>query len=96
MFKHTVALAGLSVVTLSANAVLNDNNYAWQLAFFLLTYAPISLFSRKLAIEKGRKEALWTFFGSLPVVNCLCLMYFVGAINRRLERKIDRLLREGK
>ena len=94
MIKHTVTLASLSVIAVSANAVLYDFINGWQLALFLLIYTSISLFSRKLAIEKGRNEALWTFLGSLPIVNVLCIWYFIGAINRRLERKINRLLRE--
>ena len=44
-----------------------------------------------LAREKGRPVVLWTILAALPVVNFVCLWYFVGAANLRLEAKLDRL-----
>ncbi len=65
----------------------------------LLSFLPliiISLFfgivANKLAKEKGRNVTLWTVLGSIPLVNGVCLPFFVGAANLRLEEKIDRLL----
>ena len=67
----------------------------------LLAFLPISIFSVGfgivaflLAREKGRNVALWTIPGLLPVINFVCLWFFVGAANLRLERKIDQLLKE--
>jgi len=45
-----------------------------------------------LAKEKGRKVALWTVLGFIPLVNIFLLPFFVGATNLRLEGKIDKLL----
>jgi len=41
-----------------------------------------------LAKEKGRKVALWTVLGFIPLVNIFLLPFFVGAT----EGKIDKLL----
>jgi len=46
-----------------------------------------------LARDKGRNVTLWTILGILPMVNFICIWYFVGASNVRLERKVDELLR---
>jgi cytochrome b len=45
-----------------------------------------------LAREKGRPVAVWTILAALPVVNFVCVWYFVGAANLRLEAKLDRIL----
>ena len=45
-----------------------------------------------LAREKGRPVVLWTILAALPVVNFVCVWYFVGAGNLRLEAKLDRIL----
>lgn len=47
-----------------------------------------------LARDKGRNVVLWTVLGVIPVVNFVCIWFFVGASNLRLERKLDRLLEE--
>ncbi|MGI4814379.1 MAG: hypothetical protein ACRYG5_18275 [Janthinobacterium lividum] len=49
-----------------------------------------------LAREKGRRVALWTVLGIIPVLNLYCLVFFVGAANLRLERKIDALLAQAR
>jgi hypothetical protein len=45
-----------------------------------------------LAKDKGRNVALWTVLGMIPIVNFLCVWYFVGASNLRVEKKIDSLI----
>ncbi len=47
-----------------------------------------------LAKEKGRNVVLWTILGLVPIINFGAIMYFIGASNRRLEEKLDELLRE--
>lgn len=44
-----------------------------------------------LAKDKGRNVGLWTVLGAIPLVNWLCIWYFVGASNLRIEKKIDDL-----
>jgi len=62
---------------------------------------PLGVFSALLGIvafllarDKGRNVTLWTLLGILPVANFVCIWYFVGASNLRLERKIDELLQD--
>lgn len=57
--------------------------------FMSLCLATVAHF---LAKDKGRKVALWTVLGAIPVINIFFLWFFVGAANLRLERKIDELL----
>ena len=45
-----------------------------------------------LARDKGRNVTLWTTLGFIPLVGYVCMPFFVGAANLRLEEKIDRLL----
>ena len=65
----------------------------------LLSFLPliiISLFfgvvANMLAKEKGRKVTLWTVLGFIPLVGYVCMPFFIGAANLKLEEKIDRLL----
>ena len=51
----------------------------------------IAIGSYLLAKDKGRNVPLWTVLGAIPMVNFVCVWYFVGAANLRLERKIDDL-----
>ena len=45
-----------------------------------------------LAKEKGHSPWLWGILAFVPLVNFACILYFIGATNRTLERKIDQLL----
>jgi hypothetical protein len=63
-----------------------------QLIPLLLLTLWIGLVARLLAIEKGRNVTKWTVLGFVPFVNFLCVWFFVGAANLRLERKVDELL----
>lgn len=45
-----------------------------------------------LAKDKGRNVVLWTVLGIVPIVNFVCIWYFVGASNVRVEKKIDSLI----
>jgi len=47
-----------------------------------------------LAKEKGRNTLKWTILGAIPLVNIICIWFFVGATNLRLERKLDQVLAE--
>jgi len=65
----------------------------------LVQFIPLLLFSLgfaivayKLAREKGRNVLLWTILGAIPVLNFICMGFFVGAANLHLERKLDELL----
>jgi hypothetical protein len=66
---------------------------------YLMQYAPMLLVSLgfavvayKLAREKGRNVALWTVLGAIPVLNFVCIPFFVGATNLELARKLDEIL----
>lgn len=52
----------------------------------------VAIIAHLLAKDKGRNVALWTVLGCIPLVNWLCMSYFIGASNLRVERKIDDLL----
>jgi hypothetical protein len=58
----------------------------------LLVSVTCGVVAHLLAKEKGRHVLAWTILGLIPIVNIFCLSYFVGAANRRLEEKIDKLL----
>lgn len=65
----------------------------------LMAFAPLILISILIAIpshllakDKGRNVILWTILGLIPLVNYVCMFFFVGASNLRLEKKIDTLL----
>jgi uncharacterized membrane protein (GlpM family) len=45
-----------------------------------------------LAKDKGRNVVLWTILGIIPFINFLFILYFVGASNLRMEKKIDSLM----
>jgi hypothetical protein len=47
-----------------------------------------------LAKEKDRNVVKWTILGAIPIVNFVCIWFFVGATNLRLERKLDDILAE--
>lgn len=65
-----------------------------QFVPFLVLSALIGIVAHLLAKEKGRNIALWTVLGLIPLVNFVCLPFFIGAANLRLERKVDQLLKE--
>ena len=52
----------------------------------------IAIGSFLLAKEKERNVLKWTILGAIPVVNFVCIWFFVGATNLRLERKLDQIL----
>ena len=58
----------------------------------LIVSLPFGFVARALAKEKGRNVLKWTVLGFLPFINVMCVWYFAGAANLRLERKIDALL----
>jgi amino acid permease len=60
----------------------------------LLVSAMIAVIAYLLAREKGRNVAVWTILGAVPFVNFICVWFFIGASNLRLERKIDQLLHD--
>jgi hypothetical protein len=45
-----------------------------------------------LAKEKGRNVVLWTVLGFIPFLNFPALMFFIGASNLTLEKKLDAFL----
>ncbi len=60
----------------------------------LLMTLPLGIVSHLLAKDKGRNVSLWTILGLIPLVNYFCILYFMGASNLRLEKKVDYLLRQ--
>ena len=59
---------------------------------FAIMSLAITVIAHLLAREKGRPIAVWTILGFIPLVNFVCIWYFVGAANLRLESKLDRIL----
>lgn len=65
----------------------------------LMAFLPLMIISLLIAVpahllakDKGRNVTLWTLLGLLPIANYVCMFYFVGASNLRLEKKLDALL----
>ena len=54
---------------------------------FAIMSLAITVIAHLLAREKGRHIAVWTILGFIPLVNFVCIWYFVGAANLRLESK---------
>lgn len=63
-----------------------------QLIPMLLMGIWIGFIANGLAREKGRNVTKWTILGFIPIVNFMCVLFFVGAANLRLERKLDELI----
>ncbi|MDB6062425.1 MAG: hypothetical protein JWM78_2528 [Verrucomicrobiaceae bacterium] len=63
-----------------------------QIALLLLMSLPMAVTAFKLAREKGRNVPLWTIIACIPILNFMCMWYFVGAVNLKTERKLDELL----
>jgi hypothetical protein len=66
--------------------------YLTQYAPMLLVSLGFAIVAYKLAREKGRNVALWTMLGAIPVLNFVCIPFFVGATNLELARKLDEVL----
>jgi hypothetical protein len=73
--------------------VMSESNAAMQLVPLVVLSAVLGVQSHFLAKEKGRNVALWTLLGALPFINFVCIWFFVGAANLKLERKVDQLLK---
>jgi hypothetical protein len=58
----------------------------------ILVTLPIGFIARMLAKEKGRNVTTWTILGFIPIVNYFAVIFFIGAADLKLERKIDQLL----
>ena len=65
----------------------------------LLAFAPLMVMSVSIAVsahllakDKGRNVPLWTILALIPLVNFVCMLFFIGASNLRLEKKLDALL----
>lgn len=63
-----------------------------QFVPLLFLSAWIGVLAYYLARDKGRNITKWTILGFIPMVNFLCIWYFVGSANLRLERKVDEVL----
>lgn len=58
----------------------------------LIMTLPLIFICRSLAKEKGKNVAAYTILGIVPLVNYFILLYLVGATNKIMERKIDKVL----
>jgi hypothetical protein len=68
-----------------------------------LAFVPLLIISVLIAIpahllakDEGRNVPLWTILGLIPLVNYVCMFFFVGASNLRLEKKIDAFLEQNR
>lgn len=64
----------------------------FQIVFLFFMGLPLAITAYKPAKEKGRNVVLWTTLACIPILNFLCMWFFVGAANLKLEGKIDELL----
>jgi hypothetical protein len=58
----------------------------------LMASMVMAIIANILARQKGRSVVAWTILGAIPFVNFLLAWYFAGAINLRLEEKLDRIV----
>jgi hypothetical protein len=58
----------------------------------LIASLVIAAVANILARQKGRSVVAWTALGAIPFVNFLLVWYFAGAVNPRLEEKLDRIV----
>jgi hypothetical protein len=72
----------------------NETSALLSLLPLLIMSVFISISSFLLAKEKGRNVLKWTILGSIPILNFICIWFFVGATNLRIERKLDDILAE--
>jgi O-antigen/teichoic acid export membrane protein len=72
----------------------NEPSVLISLLPLILMSLLIAVGSYFLAKEKGRNALKWTILGAIPLVNFVCIWFFVGATNLRLERKLDQILAE--
>jgi hypothetical protein len=70
-----------------------SGDFLIQLVPMLMLSLGIVPVAYKLAREKGRNVTLWTILGAIPILNIVCVWFFIGAANLRLERKLDELSR---
>jgi len=68
-------------------------------AELLISFVPLLFMSlmfgfvaRAWAKEKGRNTTRWTVLGFIPLVNMVCMPFFVGAPNIRIEKKLDEIM----
>ena len=71
---------------------MNELSLLVNLMPLLLASVGFAVVAYFLAKDKGRNVGLWTVLGAVPVLNMVCMWYFIGATNLRLEQEIDRLL----
>jgi hypothetical protein len=64
-----------------------------------ISFIPLIMLSLSLGItafflakDKGRNVALWTILGLIPLLNFLCIWYFVGSSSRKLDEKLDQII----
>lgn len=71
-------------------------NPVYGLIFFFVMMILLAVIAHVLAKQKGRNVVLWTILGLIPGINMICMYYFIGATNLKLEQKIDKLLKAQK
>lgn len=70
----------------------SGTNLLVSLIPLLLLSVIFAVVAHFLAKDKGRNVGLWTVLGAIPIVNWLCIWYFIGASNLRMEKKVDDLI----
>ncbi|MDI3465931.1 MAG: hypothetical protein OJF50_004752 [Nitrospira sp.] len=58
----------------------------------LIASMVIAAVANILARQKGGSVVAWTVLGAIPFVNFFLVWYFAGAVNLRLEDKLDRVI----
>ena len=64
---------------------------AYMLIWVIIPAACCVFASNSLAREKGMSVSLWTLLGIVPVFNLFFLVYLVGATNRHVAEKLDKI-----
>lgn len=57
---------------------LTQEQSIYQIIILAVWCAGVATAAFKLAKDKGRNALLWGFLGLIPLVNLVCMMYFVG------------------
>jgi hypothetical protein len=73
--------------------IMNEPNAFAMLLPLLLLGILFAIPAGLLAQSKGKNVGLWVVLALIPIVNLPSMWYFIGAPDKRIEEKLDLLLK---
>lgn len=64
---------------------INQGGELFQIAFLGIWCLGLAIVAYKLAKDKGRSPMVWTVLGLIPIVNLVCMAYFIGTPKDRQQ-----------